>query len=278
MLHRHVERFFVIGAGRCGTTSVCDWLSEIPGVAMCDPKEPGFFCDQATFERGLSWYESLFHIHGETRFVGEGSVNYTNRRHCEETATRISLAFPDSKLIYITRNPLEQIHSNWRFSWMCCGETRGFSSALRECPTYLERCDYDWQLAPYRDCFSSRDIWVGFFEDLQRDENQFLESIVRFLGIDGPLPPLQKKNTVHSLRKPMALLRGVRNAPGFSDLRRFVPRALRQGVTALLHRRTPWPQDSEWTPELREWTLSRIAHRSRAFLIANQKEPALWEL
>lgn len=273
-----LNRFFVIGAGRCGTTSLCDALSQLPAVAMCEPKEPGFFCDQPSFDRGLEWYESLFSVGSETRWLGEGTVNYTNRRHSGETAARLAQAYPQAKLIYITRNPMEQILSNWRFSWMAGSEAQGFSTAIRENPTYLERCDYDWQLAPYRSCFPPQSLWIGFYEEMCANEAVFLESVLRFLGMGGPRAALSRSNTGDSLRRPRALLTRVRSFPGFADLRRWVPTAIRRRVASLLHRRIPWPEDSDWTPELRDWTLARVGDRSRDFLRANQRELSLWNL
>ena len=35
---------FMIGAPKCGTTALAQYLSEAPGVCVSEPKEPNFFC------------------------------------------------------------------------------------------------------------------------------------------------------------------------------------------------------------------------------------------
>ncbi len=52
--------FFVIGAAKAGTTSLCELLGAHPDVFMCDPKEPGFFSLPTKYKLGYDWYASLF--------------------------------------------------------------------------------------------------------------------------------------------------------------------------------------------------------------------------
>ena len=53
--------FFIIGAPKCGTTSLSVWLSEHPKIFMSPIKEPHFFnTDDRQAVTTLDQYEALF--------------------------------------------------------------------------------------------------------------------------------------------------------------------------------------------------------------------------
>ena len=68
--------YFVIGAPKAGTTSLCSHLGAHPDVFMSDPKEPQFFSHN--LHRGYEWYASLFESASGHAAVGEGSTTYSS--------------------------------------------------------------------------------------------------------------------------------------------------------------------------------------------------------
>ena len=70
--------FFIIGAPKCGTTSLATWLSGHPNVFMSAVKEPHFFnTDDRRFISTLEAYENLFRAASSDHCaVGEASVWY----------------------------------------------------------------------------------------------------------------------------------------------------------------------------------------------------------
>ena len=52
--------FLVIGAAKCGTTTLCSLLSRHPDVFVHPEKELNFFCFDELYDRGFAWYASLF--------------------------------------------------------------------------------------------------------------------------------------------------------------------------------------------------------------------------
>ena len=54
--------FFIIGAPKCGTTSLADWLRDHNNIFMSDPKEPHFFNTDSNHHSvfSLNQYQSLF--------------------------------------------------------------------------------------------------------------------------------------------------------------------------------------------------------------------------
>lgn len=53
--------FFILGAAKCGTTSLHAWLDFHPDILMSDPKEPFFF--EAEYERGREYYRETYFKH-----------------------------------------------------------------------------------------------------------------------------------------------------------------------------------------------------------------------
>jgi hypothetical protein len=102
--------FFIIGAPKCGTTSLAAWLAEHPEIYFSPTKEPHFFnTDHRRFINTLQGYESLFDGASERhRQVGEASVWYMY----SSTAVPNILAYNrDARFIVMLRNPVEMAPS-----------------------------------------------------------------------------------------------------------------------------------------------------------------------
>lgn len=102
---------FILGAPKCGTTSLAHWLSEHPGIFMSSPKEPRFFDTDARASGGYSKdeYEKLFLGAGEEhRWVAEGSTAYL--RSTAAVANILAYA-EDPRFIICVRNPIEMVVS-----------------------------------------------------------------------------------------------------------------------------------------------------------------------
>jgi len=102
--------FFIIGAPKCGTSSLAAWLAEHPEIYFSPSKEPHFFnTDHRRFINTLQGYESLFADARERhRAVGEASVWYMY----STTAVPNILAYNnDARFIVMLRNPIEMAPS-----------------------------------------------------------------------------------------------------------------------------------------------------------------------
>lgn len=104
-------RFFILGAPKCGTTSLAHWLDEHTNVFMSPVKEPHFYSTDlanATIA-SRSQYESLFDEVGpEHRAIGEASTWYLAS---EEAVPNILRDYPDALFIVMTRDPIEMARS-----------------------------------------------------------------------------------------------------------------------------------------------------------------------
>jgi hypothetical protein len=104
--------FFIVGAPKCGTTALYEYLRLHPNVYMPELKEPHFFStDLVTYHivRSMEEYTGLFASAGpEHRRVGEASASYLLSA---AAAPAIREFNPDAKLIAMFRNPVDMVHS-----------------------------------------------------------------------------------------------------------------------------------------------------------------------
>jgi len=91
-------------------------LEAHPEIEMARPlrPEPKFFLLDELYERGMAYYESRFY-RGErgAKVRGEKSVSYMES---EKAAARIARHYPESKLLFVLRDPIERAISNYFFS------------------------------------------------------------------------------------------------------------------------------------------------------------------
>lgn len=104
--------FFIIGAPKCGTTSLASWLGEHPDVYMSNPKEPQYFnTDYITLGRpkSIKEYEQLFAAASDSyKAVGEASTGYLRSKFAIPAIINYS---PAAKFIVCLRNPIEMVQS-----------------------------------------------------------------------------------------------------------------------------------------------------------------------
>jgi tetratricopeptide (TPR) repeat protein len=102
---KRMPDFIIIGAAKCGTTSLYQYLGFHPQILFPHKKELNFF--DRHFALGLDWYLAQFpSITDRAKFVtGEASPNY----FCNPEAARaIAKTYPQMKLIVLLRNPVER--------------------------------------------------------------------------------------------------------------------------------------------------------------------------
>ena len=106
----------VIGAMKSGTTSLFEILGQHPEIAPAEVKEPGFFSDAETWDKGWDWYRGLWNWDEKSHHVAlEASPAYTTYPARPGVPGRIaSVRGASFRFIYLMRNPLTQIPSNVR--------------------------------------------------------------------------------------------------------------------------------------------------------------------
>ena len=105
--------FFIIGAPKCGTTSLASWLSEHPNIYMSPIKEPHFYNTDLRDVRirDPKEYERLFRGASDKHIaVGEASVFYL---FSKVAVPRIEKEHPGARYIVMVRNPIDMAYSLW---------------------------------------------------------------------------------------------------------------------------------------------------------------------
>ena len=104
--------FFIVGAPKCGTTALYEYLRPHPNIFMSKVKEPHFFArDLGTypFIKTPEEYARLFAGAGERHLrVGEASVYYLRSAVAIANIREFN---PEARLIAMFRNPVDMLHS-----------------------------------------------------------------------------------------------------------------------------------------------------------------------
>lgn len=193
--------FFVIGAYKCGTTTLHRLLAQHPQIFMAR-KEPNFFAFSEDYEGGRpvpatavrTWthYLRLFEDAPQGALVGEVSPEYLVS---PLAATRIREVLPEARLIAILRNPVERAYSDFLMYLRDGVEPcRDFREALDQqdarrkegLPTgeYIATGFFGRQLLPWFDTFGADRLKVVLLEDLAADPQTTLTHIFGFLGVE----------------------------------------------------------------------------------------------
>ncbi len=258
--------FLLLGAAKCGTTSLAAYLAQHPQVFFSEPKEPLFF--EAEYQRGLDFYaRKYFRDWAGEPSVGEGRVWNLYLPFVPE---RIREALPDARLIALLRDPIERVHSHWWHRYSRGEEPLGFEDAIAADRARIERGEgfhgeegarrwcaglypnsvatrhralldlgfYAEQIERYRSLFAASQVEVVFYEDLKADLPGVMRRLFSFVGVDPqvPLADTSHRNVRReAVRGPGAarLFRWARTL----QLRRVVPPGLRAPLRRLLPER-----------------------------------------
>jgi hypothetical protein len=111
--HLPSQAFFLVGAPRCGTSSLAVALAQHPQVCFSEPKEPHFFtriAGDVDLARLKAEYIGAFFPAAQLSraALGEGSASYLYSLPALRTIDRM---FPGARFIVMVRNPLEMLPS-----------------------------------------------------------------------------------------------------------------------------------------------------------------------
>ncbi|MDA3898398.1 MAG: sulfotransferase [Desulfobacteraceae bacterium] len=175
--------FFVIGAMKCGTTSLHHYLSAHPEICVPQIKETDFFLENK-FHKGLDWYKKLFSQPGLK--CGEVAPNYSKRHIFPGVAERMADCAPGARLIYLMRDPVDRIRSHFLHNIAAGREKKTtFSQAIRKTHNnYVYTSSYYYQLKPFRTLFGDDKILLLTAESLKLKRAETLRTVFQFLEVD----------------------------------------------------------------------------------------------
>lgn len=182
----------IIGAAKCGTTSLFKYLSQHPQISACSFKEPNFFSISENFDKGFEYYQELWNWNNKIHKVAlEATPNYTRvtNENLINSADKIALIqnfhHVNFKFIYILRNPLDRIESHYTHLEAWSGEpgVKPFSEGIEA--EIIDTSKYAMQIEEYYKRFSAENILLLNFDELKSDPLNLLKKICDFLDIDN---------------------------------------------------------------------------------------------
>ena len=209
----------IIGAQKSGTTSLHNYLNLHPNIFMSHPlKEPGIYLDFVFIKNYLknsyninveSQYDLLknFMLQGYKgeRYFGESSSYYTlgERAKIFNVPENIKKNNPNTKFIYIVRNPLYRIVSNYLHEKMRNLTQLDLNHhVMNKNPKLndnnsLSTSLYFKQISNYIEHFNKEQFKIVLFEKSIRDSHFELNEIFSFLS----LPHLNKMKNLKIYNK-----------------------------------------------------------------------------
>jgi len=196
--------FFILGAPKCGTTSLASWLSTHPNIFMSTPKEPEYFnTDYAAPGRphSLEKYEQLFaEATPKHKAIGEASTGYLRS---EKAVPAILKYAPSACFIVCLRNPIEMVQSEhaqmvkmgietevsferaWALQEVRC---RGYSipKACHDSKALLygQTCKLGKQMERLFYRVSPKDVLVILLEEMKLNPRGEYKCVMNFLLVD----------------------------------------------------------------------------------------------
>jgi hypothetical protein len=198
--------FFVIGAPKSGTSSLCYYLSRHPNVFFSVPKEPGFWCteDVLVLRKSavttLNGYLRLFaRVREEHIAVGEGSTCYLSSARA---VSRINDFNPQARFIIMLRDPVEMVRSlhqenlfnfdediqDFEEAWQTQDARRNGILVPRGCSAerFLQYGDMGKYAIQVERCLSiigHQRLMVILFDDFVAQTDDVYRAVLEFLGL-----------------------------------------------------------------------------------------------
>lgn len=210
--------FFIVGAPKAGTTSLYEYLRQIPGIYMSPVKEPFYFLPSSAITpagvriKDRKEYLDLFRDAKGYTAIGEASPSYLNN---PESPQLIHNAVRNAKIIILLRHPIERAYSGY-LMYQHYGETLPFIDALKaeiaDGPElrpgifhrqYIANGLYSASVKRYFDTFGKENVKVLVFEEFVQGTKQALQEVLKFLNVDFQSIP----DTVQETHNPYLAVR-----------------------------------------------------------------------
>lgn len=211
MSEKKLPNFFLIGPPKTATTSLHYYLSQHPEVCMSEPKETRYLDNN--YKENLAGYDSFFAHYKNEKAIADASPTYA---FLPFVADRIKKHFPQAKIIFCFRDPVDRAFSGWLMRCAKGNEKNNFIDALKlnleqrksinfegeaglkewlkdqsalggknqiVYRTYIEGSMYSEQLKSYMQRFPKEQIQIIWLDDLKKDFMGTLKNVFAFIGV-----------------------------------------------------------------------------------------------
>ena len=208
----NLPNFLIVGAAKCGTTSVHNYLKQHPQIYMpahkeplfmvseiyekLSPKDPRYKISEAHTVFSFDEYKNLFKAVENEKVIGESSTPYLY--YYKRSIPKIKKYLGDVHILICLRNPVDRAYSSYNHSARDTEEKCSFEEFLaKEEERKTENWDilnfpkglgfyYD-QVTAFQDNFSHVKICLA--EDLKIKTVKTIQDICSFLDVDSSFEP-----------------------------------------------------------------------------------------
>lgn len=182
------QYFLIIGAMKAGTSSLYHDLGNLDGVFMTPEKEPDDLASEEVLtEAGTKAYLAKFSGARSGDICGEASTSYSKLPIIKGVPERaVKVLGKNLKIIYVQRDPIARIISQYKHLWGLGLETRPMNRAVLEDPSYVATSQYEYQLEAWRKLLPPDQILILEFEEYIANPGAVLSKVATFLDVDAP--------------------------------------------------------------------------------------------
>ena len=198
----NLPNLLIVGAAKCGTTSLHNYLKQHPAIFMTEHKEPHFLINFEIGEKrihkavtSLEDYKKMFKTDSKYRYKGESSVMYLSFPQFSIKNIKKYL-HPDVKIIIMLRNPIDRAFAgylhNLRYNPL---ENLSFEEAIEMSEDryskhtsitpdtrYLHVGEYYLQVKAFTDKFKDN-VHVILYDDYVNNIDLCFDRLFNFLGL-----------------------------------------------------------------------------------------------
>jgi len=219
--------FFIVGAPKCGTTAMADYLGQHPDIFVPKAKDSHFFGSDLNFINNISHPPNRFRVNEKTyltwfvgrkeKRLGEASVMYL---YSKMAAMEIKRFNPHANIIIMLRNPVDMLFSlHSHFLSDLNEDIEDFEEALKAAEDrkrglrvpetaylvdsllYRDVAKFTEQVQRYLEVFNHKNVHIIIFDDFIVNTPEIYARALRFLGVNqGFQPNFQLINPAKQLR------------------------------------------------------------------------------
>lgn len=194
-MHENIHIDFIgVGVEKAGTTWLGQCLAEHPEICFSSQKEVCFF--NKNYIEGVSFYKQFFENCVGEKIYGEYTPGYF---YNDEVPQRIKNDFPEAKLIFSFRSPVERAYSEYK-DLKAHGRIdsgMSFSEAVKQQEVLVKHSLYSRRLKRYLELFPSNQIHIIIYKDIVENPGQVIKELYEFLNVDTSFVPQSLESRIH---------------------------------------------------------------------------------
>lgn len=193
---------FIIGAPKCGTSAMANYLSQHPDIYVSPIKEPHYFIkDDMPQKTDINYeqYMELFNDVSNESVILEASVWYLYGKNAIKNLYEFN---PEAKIIIMLRRPDEMVYSmqnhayltrndnvdDFETAWNLNSSRKEGLNIPKHCRGksmlfYDEIAKYSEQITRVYECFDKKNVTIIFYEDFKENTEETHMKLLSFLGV-----------------------------------------------------------------------------------------------